>query len=121
VRVPVLVAWAGGPNAMRLCDARHDQIIRIALGNIARVFGTEVCARQLRAVRLHHWQQDPHARGAYTYAVVGGDAARDALASPVQNTLYFAGEATDTSGEAGTVAGALHSGQRAARELLRRL
>jgi len=34
------------------------------------------------------------------------------------DTLYFAGEATDTEGEAGTVAGALQSGLRAARELL---
>lgn len=121
VRVPVLVAWAGGPNAMRLCDARHDEIIRIALVDIARVFATEVSSHQLNGAYLHHWQQDPHARGAYSYAVVGGDAARDVLASPVQNTLYFAGEATDTSGEAGTVAGALQSGQRAARELLRKL
>jgi monoamine oxidase len=36
----------------------------------------------------------------------------------LQHTLYFAGEATDTQGEAGTVAGALQSGIRAARELM---
>jgi hypothetical protein len=33
-------------------------------------------------------------------------------------TLFFAGEAADTEGEAGTVAGALQSGIRAAREVL---
>jgi monoamine oxidase len=50
---------------------------------------------------------------------VGGEGGREALQAPLADTLYFAGEATDTEGEAGTVAGALQSGIRAARELLR--
>jgi monoamine oxidase len=44
--------------------------------------------------------------------------ARKALAAPVQNTLFFAGEAADTQGESGTVAGALQSGKSAARRIL---
>ena len=41
--------------------------------------------------------------------------AREELAAPIDDTIFFAGEATD-SDEAGTVAGALRSGIRAARE-----
>jgi monoamine oxidase len=67
---------------------------------------------------MHNWQADPFARGAYSYVAVGGGGAREALRTPLADTLYFAGEATDTEGEAGTVAGALQSGMRAARELL---
>jgi monoamine oxidase len=44
--------------------------------------------------------------------------ARKALAAPLKETLYFAGEASDYEGEAGTVAGALQSGRRAAHQLL---
>ena len=44
--------------------------------------------------------------------------APDALAKPVAGTLFFAGEATDTTGRTGTVDGAIASGRRAARELL---
>jgi predicted flavoprotein YhiN len=40
------------------------------------------------------------------------------LARSLQSTLYFAGEACDIEGEAGTVGGALASGRRAAREVL---
>jgi hypothetical protein len=43
---------------------------------------------------------------------------RGTLAEPLAATLFFAGEATDTHGEAVTVAGALHSGRRAAHEVL---
>jgi monoamine oxidase len=66
----------------------------------------------------HDWQLDPFARGAYSYITVGGAAARAALAAPLADTLFFAGEATDTEGEAATVTGALQSGVRAAREAL---
>jgi monoamine oxidase len=36
----------------------------------------------------------------------------------VEGTLFFAGEATNTEGEEGTVHGALETGWRAAREVL---
>ena len=42
------------------------------------------------------------------------------LAQPVEDTLFFAGEATDTSGHTGTVHGALATGERAAQLILRR-
>jgi monoamine oxidase len=67
----------------------------------------------------HDWQADPFTRGAYSYAAVGGSGAHDVLAKPIHKTLFFAGEAT-SSDQTGTVAGAIESGQRAAREILRR-
>ena len=45
--------------------------------------------------------------------------ARRVLAEPVEGTLHFAGEATDTGGQASTVAGAIASGDRAAGQILR--
>jgi monoamine oxidase len=47
-----------------------------------------------------------------------GARARTSLARPVEHTLFFAGEAADVEGDAGTVGGALQSGVRAAREVL---
>jgi monoamine oxidase len=37
---------------------------------------------------------------------------------PADNTLYFAGEHTDTTGHWGTVHAAIRSGQRAAQQIL---
>jgi monoamine oxidase len=45
-------------------------------------------------------------------------AARE-LATPIEDTLFFAGEATCVSPANGTVEGALASGRRAARSILR--
>jgi monoamine oxidase len=71
----------------------------------------------VEAAWTHDWRADPWSRGAYSYARVGGAGAARALARPVEATLFFAGEATDTGGRTGTVEGALASGLRAARQV----
>jgi monoamine oxidase len=83
-----------------------------------RYFGDPQATRAAFArAYAHDWQLDPFARGAYSYVLVGGEAAREALAAPVDGMIWFAGEAT-AAGEGGTVAGALQTGMRAAREIL---
>jgi monoamine oxidase len=120
VRVPILVAWAGGPKAARFAGADRNHVVNQALASARALFGSRLNLRaRLESASLHDWQQDPFARGAYSYVVVNGGKARRELAKPSQETLYFAGEATDFEGEAGTVAGALQSGRRAARLVLR--
>jgi monoamine oxidase len=118
-RAPLLVAWAGGPQAQRLASgSAPEDLVRKAIASLERLFGPEVdLFGELRAWYYHDWQQDPYARGAYGYVTVGAQPARAALAQPVDDTLFFAGEATDEE-EGGTVAGALLSGQRAARQIL---
>ena len=75
----------------------------------------------LDASYFHDWETDPYSRGAYSYGGVGADGAQEALGSPVENTLFFAGEATDVTGNNGTVHGAISSGKRAAQEILNSL
>lgn len=119
VRAPLLVAWAGGPVAARMARLGGPRLVQRALESVRTVFGRHVePGTELVNAYVHDWQRDPYARGAYSYVLVGGTRARAALAAPLEGTLYFAGEATDVEGEAGTVAGALESGSRAARELL---
>jgi monoamine oxidase len=93
--------------------------VREAVASFASLFPPRTGVEEhLAAAWVHHWQQDPFARGAYSYVAVGGHGARRSLAKPLQDTLFFAGEAADDEGEHGTVAGALQSGERAARQAL---
>jgi monoamine oxidase len=120
VQAPLLVAWAGGPRADRLARAGSGgAIVRLAIQSLERLFGAAVQVReQLEGYYWHDWQQDPYARGAYSYVLVGGSGARAELARPLDHTLFFAGEACDTADDAGTVSGALQTGLRAAAEIL---
>ena len=73
----------------------------------------------VEGVWTHNWELDPFARGAYSYQRVGGANATDMLARPLKRTLFFAGEATGTGGSTGTVDGAIGTGRRAAKQLMR--
>jgi len=117
---PLIVAWAGGPDAERLAGVRADELTRRAVDTLAELFGTprEPLASELRSAHVHDWLLDPFSRGAYSYVGVGGDGACGALAAPVEDALFFAGEATDVVGDIGTVHGALATGVRAAREVI---
>lgn len=118
VRTSVLAAWSGGPKAMKLVGRTTDEILRAALGSVAEIFGKRRdYHRMLEAVYWHDWQGDPFSSGAYSYAGVGGGAARRQLAKPVEETLFFAGEALDEE-ESSSVGGALHTGRRAAKTLV---
>jgi monoamine oxidase len=118
LRAPLLVAWAGGPRADALRELDHSARVAAALDDLALLFGPAADPRsEFEAAYGHDWERDPYARGAYSYLATGASGARAALAAPVDDALFFAGEATAGIGEAGTVAGALQSGERAAGEI----
>ena len=122
IRGPMLTGWVGGARAEALLSeepATRLERSLVALSDILAVPRREL-EEQLDASASHDWRADPFARGAYSYLGVGGTGAPRALARPVESTLFFAGEAT-TADKIGTVAGALESGRRAAREVLRAL
>lgn len=120
IRSPMLTGWAGGHAADALLAEGSASAVDRALDSLAAIFDMrrQRLDRQLTATYTHDWQADPFSRGAYAYAGVGGSPAHRALAKPVQETLFFAGEATSAE-QTGTVAGAIESGRRAAREMLR--
>jgi monoamine oxidase len=120
VRAPLLVAWAGGPKAAALGGLHPAELERCAVRSLATIFATtEVrIRRHLLSSHYHDWSSDPLSRGAYSYARVGGYRMSARLARPIQQTIWYAGEAADRPASTGTVHGAIASGQRAAREIL---
>jgi monoamine oxidase len=116
LHAPLLTAWAGGPKAARLTGSSEKKLLAQALASVRSVLGS---VDEPSGFAIHDWQADPYARGGYSYVRVGGTGAREELAAPLEETLYFAGEATDVE-QSGTVGGALASGLRAAKEILGR-
>lgn len=122
-RAPMLVAWSGGRRGAALAllspEERRDRAIAAA----ARQFGLprSRLAALLVDFWTHNWEDDPFARGAYSYPLVGGAKAGETLARPVRGTIYLAGEGTVEEEASGTVHGAIRSGRRAAKQLSRRL
>lgn len=120
VVAPVLTAWAGGGFARALMESGRDPV-DAAVEGLARMLGVgrERVEREIEEVYRHDWEADPFARGAYSYGTVGAAEAHAALRKPLEDTLFFAGEATAEGGWNGTVDGAIETGIRAAREVPR--
>jgi monoamine oxidase len=119
LRTPFLVGWVGGPDVERFIDRGEEYAAAQALASLEQILRVpEVSLRKLLVnCYSHDWSADPFSRGAYAYLPVKGLEAQHALATPINNTVYFAGEATSV-GHIGTVHGAMESGQRAAREII---
>lgn len=122
VRSELVTAWAGGPKATALDGATPAELIESAVSGFGEFFGKpELARRELAEAVVHDWTHDPFSRGAYSYVALGGvtgsGGARIALGEAVDDTLFFAGEATSSDNQGGTVNGALESGERAAREV----
>ncbi len=119
LRAPLLVAWVGGPRGRALAALDRVAQASTCVASLATVLGRDPheIAAELVATHTHDWLDDPFSRGAYSYARVGGADAGTRLAEPVEHTLFFAGEATASGGNTGTVHGALESGRRAAAEV----
>ena len=118
---PIITGWAPFHCGERLSGQSEAFVVEKGLdtlGKLLRIDRREL-EDLLEASYTHDWQTDPFSRGAYSYVKVGGESAQSVLASPVNNNLYFAGEATDTSGHHGTVHGAVASGKRAAEQILK--
>ncbi|MBW4437792.1 MAG: FAD-dependent oxidoreductase [Pleurocapsa minor GSE-CHR-MK-17-07R] len=113
----LLVGWGAGDAARRLIALGPQDGLALALDQLRGVLGR--ADLKPAAARLHHWNADPFARGAYSFVPPGAHQARSVLSAPLEDRLFWAGEATDS--RYGTVHGAYRSGARAAVEVLARI
>jgi monoamine oxidase len=115
-----ITGWIGGPRSAAFATMSPDEIAHKAYATLAKIFNLH--ADHLQSLLLgcytHDWQHDPFSLGAYSYVAAGGLDAPHQMSQPIANTLYFAGEHTDTTGHWGTVHAAMRSGLRAAAQIL---
>jgi monoamine oxidase len=69
-------------------------------------------------MHFQNWLAEPFTLGGYSVTTPGNAGARAILAKPINNRLFWAGEATASNVSCATVHGAYTSGRRAASEIL---
>ena len=108
---PLLTGWAGGPQAWPLENKDDETILDIALQSLSNVFQKTVdeLKQMLTASAVANWKNDPYSNGAYSYDTVGSTEAKKLLNTPIEETIFFAGEAFYEGPSFGTVEAALVS------------
>jgi monoamine oxidase len=109
---PMIEGYFGGSHAAALETGGERAFFDFALSELTGLFGNDF-ARRLSPIKLHCWGADPFARGSYSYALPGMTDCRAALAAPVDDRLFFAGEAC-SQGDFSTAHGGFHTGVAAA-------
>jgi len=116
----LLTGWVGGPAAEEMKDRSDEEILHIAIASLANILALKpsFIQEKLKASHIANWTTVPYIRGSYSYATVETNRARDILTQPVEDTIYFAGEALYDGPAMGTVEAALDSGKKAAEAIL---
>jgi len=114
---PMIECFFGGANARDLEAAGEGAFFDFAVGELTASLGSAF-AKRLKPIVIHRWGADPFARGAYSYALPGKADCRATLAAPVDERLFFAGEACSLA-DFSTAHGAYLTGIAAAEEVMK--
>ncbi|HEY0751053.1 MAG TPA: FAD-dependent oxidoreductase, partial [Chitinophagaceae bacterium] len=109
-----------GPKTKQLEYSTDEKIFEEGLRSLGNIFEKDVdyLYAHLKNKWLKNWQADHYYHGAYSYEVVEGEKYKKILSDPVDNTLFFAGEALSEKSETGTVEAALESGRNMAHKII---
>jgi len=89
---PLIEAYFGGNLAHQLEAGGARAFFDFAVAELTDHLGSDF-ARRVKPVHIHRWGADPFSRGSYSYAKPGRADCRATLAAPVNDRLFFAGEA----------------------------
>ncbi len=114
----VLVGFCGGSRADAVIDLDEDRLLEKVIQDLSRVLGRDL-RHEIAGSRLVRWDDNPFVRGSYSnHPVSTVNAEREALGDPTAGRLFWAGEATVSDGNYGTVHGAISSGYRVVRQMI---
>jgi monoamine oxidase len=110
---PIAVGFHGGQQAR---DYEKDDAAALAhvQGALRQMYGSRVDTELLRT-GLTHWGSNPYSLGSYAAARPGGSRMHAVLALPVDDRLFFAGDACARPIYNGSLAGAYDSAVHASR------
>jgi len=116
----LLTGWLGGPNATKKIFEPDSSLLQTALLSLSSIFRIPpaMLQEELTNYKIINWLNQPYIKGGYSYNTLHSEKAKEILLSPVNNTIYFAGEAISRSESQGTVESALQSGYDTAKMLI---
>ena len=116
----LLTGWLGGPNATKKIFEPDSSLLQTALLSLSSIFRIPpaMLQEELTNYKIINWLNQPYIKGGYSYNTLHSEKAKEILASPVNNTIYFAGEAISRSESQGTVESALQSGHDTAKMMI---
>jgi len=113
---PILLGFNSAAFAKEIEKWSDKDIINSGMNVLKKIYGNGIPAPT--DAQITRWSSDPFTYGSYSFIATGAShKTHEHLAKPVGNTLFFAGEATNSVHPA-SAHGAYLSGVRAAKEII---
>ena len=107
----ILLAFIMGDQAEYLTSLGSEQsIVKALLDELDEMYDGQATDLFLKA-HVENWTENPFIQGAYSYSTVGMGNARRTAAQPIDDRIFFAGEAMNLNGHHQTVHGAMETGR----------
>lgn len=112
---PLITGWLGGPPTWTLPNSK-DLLFDKAQQSLRYIFhcSSEEITSQILQWDIVNWVHDPHTLGSYAYPTTETRHALELIHEPIDDLVYFAGEAIYNGPAIGTVEAALYSGKEVA-------
>lgn len=119
----ILTGWIGNENAKALQEEPDETILLKGIQSLANSFNiaAEKIHKNLKAYKVANWCKEPDIYGGYSFNTVESVAAKHILRQPVDDTIFFSGEALFEGSPGATVEAALSSGRKTAEAVLKTL
>ena len=115
----LLSALIMGKQAEALAGKTDLEIIQLLLADLDLLYDGEASQQfDESTTYVTNWGDMQYIKGVKSYPLVSGTGAAEEYARPINDRLFFAGEATALNGNYGTVQGALESAERVVKEVL---
>jgi monoamine oxidase len=116
----LLTGWLTGDRMRTFQQLPDSRRLDTCLSAVASIFSVDrsFLQKELTASLILDWSTAPYIAGGYSFETVDGSEARKFLSQPIQQTLYFAGEALYEGAAPATVEAALCSGHRTAKKII---
>lgn len=105
----LLAGWIGGGRAECMKMFNGNELLEKGLYSLAHIFDlpVEQVKENLQTSRIFNWEDNEFTLGAYSYDTPWSAKARKLLNTPVNDTIYFCGEALYNGPSPGTVEAAI--------------
>ena len=118
-QVPILTGWKGGPEVLDYSHYTDEEILAESISSLSAIFkiSNQELEDSIVAWKIFNWQKQEAVYGAYSYSFPETADALKMLQEPIEQTLYFTGEAFYSGNHPGTVEAAIVSANRSAEQL----
>jgi monoamine oxidase len=114
----ILSSFVVGATAEKMNNRSETNIMNDIQADLSKLFGNKA-GNSIVDSRVVFWSEMPFIKGSYSYHKVGGSMSnRQELSKSIDRKVFFAGEATNYTGNSGSVQGAIESANRVTDEVL---